>query len=674
MASPVTAPWPEADTYLTAHYAEMAGKYGDAVTAYTKCAADDTPLAPYARVRAAYCRGLAGDFDGAMKDYDAALPQGASGPWVRMAQAQRASLLVRHGQHAEAAALYAGALSVSPKRWWLDAYEWQAAENCMATPETLGQGFAFYRGVLATTRRRDPRVQAALKLSVSPSNDDRLLAVAAFLRGSANKEAAVCMATVPAGAIEAGEQTARYQYLMGRLLIQTNQVPKGREAFQQALAAAPSTPWARLALSHLARSYVTTNEAEAAAAAFAQLLNDYPDTEETGDALWWYAERLAGSKTPKPAIAQYALLATTCPSHERADDAQLAAGRLAKSLGSKDESLRLFGEFAKRFPSSPLLSEALFWSGRLREAGGDAKGARADYARAAKTGLGNYYGHRAFERASGLGDKKAASCPNLKVDGKRSFVRPLPIAADAPTPVPAELTDDPRSIRLRFFAAHGLEEAEWEALELAQTPRTGEGETEAWYQFLGESGLAFSAWELADAAKWGQEQGQATLARQRLSYARAYRPILVQIGKDTGVDPFLVAAVARQESTFRPALTSSAGARGVMQIMPGTAKAIVKSNPEFAPEDAERLEDPTVALRMGASYLSSVLERSNGNVVYAVASYNAGPGNVSKWRKANPSADLETFVEMIPFAETRDYVKRVLGNYAAYHSLYAGVD
>jgi soluble lytic murein transglycosylase len=65
-----------------------------------------------------------------------------------------------------------------------------------------------------------------------------------------------------------------------------------------------------------------------------------------------------------------------------------------------------------------------------------------------------------------------------------------------------------------------------------------------------------------------------------------------------------------------------------------------------------------------------MIGRFEGNLVYAVASYNAGPGNVAKWRKASPGADLETFVETIPFSETRDYVKRVLGNYAAYHSLY----
>lgn len=666
----LSAPWPEADLYLDGRHAESAGKYGDAVAAYAKCAATDNPFTPYARLRSAYCRGMGGDFDGSMKEYEGVLAQAPSGPWVRMAAVERAGLLARKGKHDEASKLYASALSVTPKRWWLEQYEWQAAENNLTNPDTLEQAFNFYRGVVATARRRDPRVQAALKLSVSPTPDDRLTAVASFLRAGANKEATVCMAAVPMESVEAGEQTARWRYLMGRIQLQANQAQKGRELLQQALDGTPDTKWGRLALSHLARSYVTTDETEAASTAFARLKKDYPDSEETGDALWWYAERLAGSKSPKSAIAQYMALAAVCPSHERADDGLLAAGHLARNLGSKAEALRLYADFAKRFPASWLLPEALFWSGRMHEAAGDTKGAREEYAKAAKSGLGNYYTHRALDRAAGLGDKQAAASANLRVDGKKSFLRPLPAPSEAPKSLPASMTEAPQVKRLLYFAEHGLEEAEWEALELAQSPPPGDGMPAALYQLLAEAGLPFSGGEIADAANWGQELGKPTLARQRLTYARAYWSSLAQIGNDAGVDPFLIESVARQESTFRPDLTSPAGARGVMQIMPGTAKGLIKGDPDLPAGAAERLGDPSISLRLGAKYLGQMISRFDGNLVYAVASYNAGPGNVAKWRKSGPGLDLETFVETIPFTETRDYVKRVLGNYAAYHSLY----
>jgi soluble lytic murein transglycosylase len=67
-----------------------------------------------------------------------------------------------------------------------------------------------------------------------------------------------------------------------------------------------------------------------------------------------------------------------------------------------------------------------------------------------------------------------------------------------------------------------------------------------------------------------------------------------------------------------------------------------------------------------------MVERSGGNLVFATASYNAGPGNVDKWRRANPTRDMQDFIDAIPFTETRGFVKKVLGNYAAYRSIYGG--
>ena len=64
----------------------------------------------------------------------------------------------------------------------------------------------------------------------------------------------------------------------------------------------------------------------------------------------------------------------------------------------------------------------------------------------------------------------------------------------------------------------------------------------------------------------------------------------------------------------------------------------------------------------------------DGNLIYAVAAYNGGPGNVNKWRRNYDTSDLDAWIESIPFTETRDYVRKVLGYYAAYHSLYPPVD
>ena len=142
------------------------------------------------------------------------------------------------------------------------------------------------------------------------------------------------------------------------------------------------------------------------------------------------------------------------------------------------------------------------------------------------------------------------------------------------------------------------------------------------------------------------------------------------MSRDSGLDPYLVLSVARQESTFRASVSSSAGARGVMQLMPSTATWLASKDPLVPAECASNLEDPASSLRLGACYLARMLRENDGNVVRALAAYNAGPGNVRKWLRSQGHQDTEQFVETIPYGETRHYVKRVLGNYAAYRSLY----
>lgn len=105
--------------------------------------------------------------------------------------------------------------------------------------------------------------------------------------------------------------------------------------------------------------------------------------------------------------------------------------------------------------------------------------------------------------------------------------------------------------------------------------------------------------------------------------------------------------------------------------MPATAEWLAKKEPALGPEVAGHLEQPEHSLRMGAHYLRRMLDREDGNIAYAAGAYNAGPGNVGKWRKAQPGQELEKFIEEIPFSETHGFVCKVLGNYAAYRSLYA---
>jgi len=136
------------------------------------------------------------------------------------------------------------------------------------------------------------------------------------------------------------------------------------------------------------------------------------------------------------------------------------------------------------------------------------------------------------------------------------------------------------------------------------------------------------------------------------------------------VDRALVFSVIRAESGFDPAAESYVGALGLMQVMPGTAKYIAKRT-NLTLKSTEHLFDPETAITFGQAYLQELLNRDgiNDNLMFIAAGYNAGPGRVSQWRDAfNLDRDPMMFLEMIPFTETRVYVKKVLANFWNYRA------
>lgn len=134
------------------------------------------------------------------------------------------------------------------------------------------------------------------------------------------------------------------------------------------------------------------------------------------------------------------------------------------------------------------------------------------------------------------------------------------------------------------------------------------------------------------------------------------------------VDPLLIAAIIRVESNYRPDGMSKKGAVGIMQLMPETAKWIRDStNMEVS---LDQLHQVQVNIHMGAWYVNWLLDHFDGNLNYAIAAYNAGQGNVNKWRTSNVWNGSEDTVSNIPIGETRHYVQRVLYYYKKYQTIY----
>jgi soluble lytic murein transglycosylase len=154
---------------------------------------------------------------------------------------------------------------------------------------------------------------------------------------------------------------------------------------------------------------------------------------------------------------------------------------------------------------------------------------------------------------------------------------------------------------------------------------------------------------------------------ERVRYPRAYWDLFHSASTQRALDPYLVLALARQESLFNPYATSVSNARGLMQLIPSTARKVATER--GMDPDAIHLYDPSVNVDLGTTYLKSLFEMFSGNAFHAVAAYNGGEHAVAKWTAEHPGDDDE-WVENIEYKETRDYVKKVIGGRREYLLLY----
>ena len=152
----------------------------------------------------------------------------------------------------------------------------------------------------------------------------------------------------------------------------------------------------------------------------------------------------------------------------------------------------------------------------------------------------------------------------------------------------------------------------------------------------------------------------------KLAYQLHYQNDINRFSGDFGLDAFLVAALIREESYFNPKARSSAGAAGLMQLMPATASYIAKSEGIRY----SSLFNPADNIELGCAYLSHARDLLNGNDLLAVASYNGGPNAVKSWMRGLNYKNLDEFIENIPYEETKNYVKKVYRTYWIYMNMY----
>lgn len=660
---------PGEDLYLGAHAAERAGDHAAAASAFLECAALDGPLAPYATVRAADNAALDGNPDRALEMLRDVLEHHPEGPWVPMAQRQLALALMQQQNHADAEPLFNRALSVKNNLWWLDELRWDQAENRLGLTGSRAQGIDYFRRVVRTSPYPHLLRKAIPYLATSTDTDDQFSVAEALVRSNDLKGAEEVLAGIGPRIKDRDDPLARSLLITARIQLARGNTNEAKRVYNDIAKRFPQIRWARTALMELAGIDIRVENLDAAETLFQRLARAYPASSEEIRTRYRMARNYDSVNRPEPALDHYRYIAEHNRNSSYADDALLNIAHIHRRKGNNPEAIAALASLGDRYPKSTLGAEAAFWLGYLYYKEGNVEAAAKHLGSTSSKSQIDYYAYRARRVMEEMnGDE--ANADSTMMDTPKALVARLPLDPQPHTDALTQLKDDPRFQRLDFFGRNGLLEAEWEAIPIGLALAT-DPDPDVQYRAMGEAGVAYTAMQFASARGWGQKKGGGqTISRLQIRHPLAYWETVSALARETNLDPFLILSVARTESTFRPGLTSPAGAKGVMQFMPRTANRLVKNNPGIGPEHAADLMRPANAFRLGAYYLRQLLDEYDGNLVFALAAYNAGPNNLDRWRSRFPTDDLGLFIEDIGYAETRNYVKKILAAYATYHSIY----
>ncbi len=444
-------------------------------------------------------------------------------------------------------------------------------------------------------------------------------------------------------------------------------------------------------LYRLARSYQITNNRAKARSVYQQLITQFPEAPQTGIALRRLASLSSGEQalsylnqaiTKFPDQAPIALTqkirilnrlgktqaakqarASLLNTYSQSDEAANYRWQLAKSLAKSQDLVgawRWAQEITNNNPDSDVTPKAAFWVGKWAKQLGQTQEAKQAFEYVVANHPQSYYAWR--------------SAVHLGLDvGDFSSIRQL-----EPEVIKPETRSIPPAGSLMFKELYLLGE-DRDAIDLFAAETANKQELNVGEQFT--EGLLQQAqghnlkginliWSLKK-----KDEPQAVkeweFLRESPEYWQALFPfpfeeLIFDWSKKRQLNPLLVTSLIRQESRFEPEIRSPVGATGLMQVMPSTGKWI---SSKIDIKDYS-LTNPNDNVNFGTWYLDYTHQTYNNNSLLAIASYNAGPGNVASWVKRYDLTDPDVFVENIPFRETKGYVETVFGNYWNYLRIY----
>jgi soluble lytic murein transglycosylase len=512
----------------------------------------------------------------------------------------------------------------------------------------------------------------------------------AFIRAMNAAQGSMAAVEAARALSEIGGLSAEDQLLIGRVYLRHGNVPRGVAGLTAYIDAGLGTAAQRAALRYdLANAQFRGGEYEAAERSLLGIASATGDRRVASDAMYTAARaqyrdgrqsvalgtlaRIVSEYADQPAAVRAAYLTADldhddsqldkaavnyreairlAPSSDQAAIARMRLGGIAYSQGRYEDALREFDEYRATHRTGRTYQQATYWSAQALSRLGRTDEARERLLDTRRTDPFSYYGGLAGDE---LGD-----------DGWAARLEPAP--------APNERFDE--QVERALSRVDLLREIGWEDAATFEMERVRrhfaafDGALYSLAEALNERGFTTQGiglgWDIY------RREGAWNLRLLRIVYPFPFRNIVIAEARDRDIDPFLAAALIRQESMFNPRARSPVGALGLMQVMPATGRTLARSL-GVSRFNEDMLLTPELNIHFGMAYLADQLGNYGDRLDAVLAAYNAGPTRVSRWQQFPEYEDRLLFAERIPYDETRDYVRIVQNNRRIYAALYGGL-
>ncbi len=625
-----------------------------------------------------------GQTDLALQNYEKAVAAKRSKIPLLILREKLAGIYISLARTADAVAQYDAILSVARNVPYRANISYSAAQALLNAGQSE-EGMSRMRGVFENYAGTATAYEALKILEAAGIQYDGLArGKSAFIAGDYQTAIDAFNAFTTSRPLE--QIPAELQLLLGRAYRQIGNADAAIIAFQTIIEQYPQDPLFGDALLERGRTRFLAGDIPAAIEIYLAIAANYDYLANTAGEALWRAGYLYGTNGDSNRSRQvFTRLADTYPGHELTSNGLFIAASAAVQDEAWSIAENLYGRIAA-LAGGDDQAAAYLWVGRLAARQGKQQAAQQAFELAVAAAPDSYFAARAGDFRLGRqpfappSSYKFSFDINAEVQQAEEWLRQV-FSLDSLEGggdlwrMPAALNSDARLVRGReLFAVGAFDEATSEFEDLADALREGGDVLGSYRLAIHLRGLGafresiIAAADVIIASKTGTLDVPPFLARLR--FPDYYIDLIKREGEARDVDPLLMLSLIRQESLFDTNATAAAGEKGLMQVIPSTAKYIAEQL-DWRDYQHSDLFRPYAGIAFGAFYIDEQLDFFDQNAVVALAAYNAGPGRAYEWNELS-GGDPDLFMSTITIESTRKYVQFIYRNYNIYRELYGG--